>query len=228
MSFWIIACLMMLVAVSLTVWPLVREDRGEGARTRRAATVRALYRDRLTELDDEVAGGQLAPDARNEVAEELAAALLTDYSADPINTGAIEVRGGALPRVAVVLALLLPVFGFGLYLSVGEPTADRVIGAEALLALNPDTQRDQIAMWQAKLSQRVQTKPADAQSWYLLGHADLQLDEYQRAAEAFAMAHALHGKDPSIDVYWLQARYLASGGAIDVATRGIAERLLQR
>jgi cytochrome c-type biogenesis protein CcmH len=227
MSFWIIACLMMLVVVSLAVWPLVRAGRGERGRTRRAETVRALYRDRLTELDDEVARGHLAPDARDEVAEELGAALLNDYPDDRLRAGAAEVRDAASPRVALVVALLLPVLGLGLYLSVGEPGADRVIGAEALLGLNPETERDQIAMWQSRLSMRVQAKPADAQSWYLLGHAHLQLAGYQRAAEAFAMAHALHGVDPGIDVYWLQARYLASDGAIDATTRGIAERLLQ-
>lgn len=228
MSFWIIACLMILVAVSVTVWPLLRPDRGEFGRTRRAATVRALYRDRLKELDDEVTGGQLAPDARQEVADELGTALLNDYRADAESAETAEIGSTApAPRIALALALLVPVLSLGLYLTVGEPTADRVLGAEALLRLNPDTQSSEIALWQDKLSQRVKVRPRDAQSWYLLGRARLQLAQYQRAAEAFAMAHALHGMDASIDAYWLQARYLAAGGVVDVGTRGIAERLLK-
>jgi cytochrome c-type biogenesis protein CcmH len=82
-------------------------------------------------------------------------------------------------------------------------------------------------VWEGRLADRVSARPGDSQSWYLLGHARLQLAEYQRAAEAFAMAHALHGVDPSIDAYWLQARYLAADGVIDEGTRGIAGRLLQ-
>jgi cytochrome c-type biogenesis protein CcmH len=55
----------------------------------------------------------------------------------------------------------------------------------------------------------------------------LQLARFQQAAEAFAMAHALRGVDPSIDIYWLQARYLAAGRTIDESTRTIAERVLR-
>jgi cytochrome c-type biogenesis protein CcmH len=228
MNFWIIACLMVLGAVVLTVWPLARADRGSRGRARRAATVRALYRDRMAELDDEVAGGLLAPEAREEMAEELGAALLNDYQADVENAEAAQARGGApAPRLALALAILLPALSLGVYVTVGEPTADRVRGAEALLRLDPNTQSAEIEVWEGKLSQRVQARPDDAQSWYLLGHARLQLAGYQRAAEAFAMAHALRGVDPTIDGYWLQARYLAAGGTIDEGTRGIAERLLQ-
>ena len=82
MIFWIVACLMIVGAVVLVVWPLARADRGVRGRARRTATVRALYRDRMAELDEEVAGGQLAPEARDEMAEELGAALLNDYQVD--------------------------------------------------------------------------------------------------------------------------------------------------
>ncbi len=228
MSFWFIAALMILGAVLLAVWPLARAESVMRGRARREATVRALYQDRLEELDAEVAAGQLAADARREVAEELGAALLDDFSADS-ESSALPTRGRSGPAIglALVLALLLPGLSLWLYTSVGEPTADRVIGAEQLLGLDPDTQSEQIGTWRDRLAARVKARPDDAQSWYLLGHARLQLAEYQAAAEAFAMAHALYGVDPSIDAYWLQARYLAAGGVMDEGSRGIAERLLQ-
>ncbi|NIM33861.1 MAG: hypothetical protein GTN60_21320, partial [Pseudomonas stutzeri] len=70
-------------------------------------------------------------------------------------------------------------------------------------------------------------RPHDAGSWYLLGLANLQLGGYQRATEAFAMSHALTGENPVLDAYWLQARYLSTGGVIDAQTRAIGDRLLQ-
>ncbi|MDH3641040.1 MAG: c-type cytochrome biogenesis protein CcmI [Gammaproteobacteria bacterium] len=228
MSFWIIACLLIVGAVLLTVWPLARADGGGRGRALRANTVRALYQQRLRELDDEVAGGALAADAREEVAEELGAALLGDYQADAEASAPAASASDAPAKVlALVLAVLLPALSLGLYLKVGEPTADNVIGAESLLSLDPNTQSAEIERWRDRLAQRVEARPEDAQSWYLLGHARLQMADYQRAAEAFAMAHALHGVDPTIDVYWLQARYLAAGGVIDDGTRGIAQRLLE-
>ena len=228
MTFWVIACFMILAAVVLTVWPLVQTDRHGGQRNRRSATVRALYRDRLRELDDEVAGGQLAADARQEVADELGAALLSDYSTDAEKPGTAQgAHRVPVPRLALALAVLVPALSLGVYVAVGEPSADRVIGAEALLSLDPETQSMEIAAWQSRLLDRVRMRPDDGQSWYLLGHTFLQRADYQRAAEAFATAHAQHGVDPSIDVYWVQARYLAAGGIVDAGTRRIAERLLQ-
>jgi cytochrome c-type biogenesis protein CcmH len=252
MSFWFIAGVMILASVVVSIWPLTRTGRSSPTHTRRAkrkATVRALYRDRLREIDDDVAGGRLAADARQEVVEELGAALLNDFqssssgsdqpesapesnpnsNADADPDAAAELDAGDPPAlgIALALALLLPALSLGLYLHVGEPTADRVIGAEALLRLDPDTQSAEIEGWQNRLAERVKLKADDAQSWYLLGHARLQLADFPRAAEAFAMAHALHGDDPSVDVYWLQARYLAAGGVLDEGARIIAQRLLQ-
>ncbi len=230
MSFWLWATLLLVAAVAFVVWPLlrVRAVRGrEVPESGNAATVRALYQERLTELDAEVAVGQLAPESRDAVAAELGAALLADYADYAEDPVAAAPKTDAPRRgLAAAAAGLLVVVGVGLYLQVGEPNAHRLRGAEALLSLNPETQAEALADWRARLEARVDAKPDDAPSWYLLGHARLLLRSYPEAAEAFANAHALVGEDPNVDVYWLQARYLAARGMIDATSRAIANRLL--
>ena len=226
MSFWWWAVAAMLCAAGFIVYPLLRKTRPEAGRSAadRSAMARALYRDRLVELDGEVAVGQLAPEALEEVAAEAGASMLADYPAD-----APEVANrpdGPAPRLAVAAAVVLLLASVGIYFQVGEPGASEIAGAEVVLRLDPATQSGELAQWRERLERRVAARPDDAQSWYLLGHARLQLQSYPQAAEAFAMAHAAVGDDPSIDVYWLQARYLAAKGVIDGATRAIAERLL--
>ena len=224
MSFWLWAGICIAAAAAFVIYPLVRRSRQQLVGTDRAAMVRALYRDRLAELDGEVELGQLAPEARDAVAEEMGAALLADYPADAAVPGAEH--DPPAPGLAVLVAGVLVLASVAIYWQVGEPSGHTIVGAEAVMGLDARTQSAELEVWQGRLASRVAVKPEDAQSWYLLGHARLQLQRYPQAAEAFAMAHAVVGDDPNIDVYWLQARYLAAQGVIDGGTRAIAERLL--
>lgn len=223
MSFWAAAAAMILVAVLCAVIPLIRPRRHARGRMTRDATVRELYRERLTELEQDAADDPVGGEVRGEIVRELDATLLAEYRGD--DEAPPETAQKSLGP-AVILAVIIPVAALFLYLQVGDPTAGRVYGAEALLSLDPRTDRVRIAEWQTRLLERVRARPEDTHSWYLLGRAALALEEFQRAAEAFAVVHALRGADPNVDVLWLHARYLAARGVIDETTRQIAARLL--
>lgn len=224
MSFWLMAGLMMLAGVLIVVVPLLRGGL-QGGRTDRSVAVRSLYQERLAELDVDVAAGQLSPASRDAVAEELGSALLGDFEQTASGRG-VDSRPVS-PAVVLTLAVLLPLVVLIVYLEVGDPGAQQIAGAEALLAMDPRTQRAEVAGWRDRLDSRVERRSDDASSWYLLGLANLQLGSFGRAAQAFAMSHALSGESPVVDAYWLQARYLSSGGEIDRETRVIGDRLLK-
>ncbi|MEE8078302.1 MAG: c-type cytochrome biogenesis protein CcmI [Pseudomonadales bacterium] len=223
--FWVYAAALLCLAALFIAWPLLRSPR-RLTRVSREATVKALYRDRLAEIANELHGGTIAAEDREQVEAELGSSLLADYAADSTALNPTDARLG---RGLVVATVLLVIAGvLFVYNGLGDPAADRLLGAESLLRLDPEVDREALLVWQEKLRERVAARPADAQSWYLLGHSELQLAEYQRSSEAFAMAYAQFGADPNIDIYWLQARYLAANGQVDSATRSIAERILQR
>jgi len=46
------------------------------------------------------------------------------------------------------------------------------------------------------------------------------------ACEAFATTNRLSPMDIGVQVYWLQARYLAAGGRLDATSRNLAESIL--
>ena len=232
--FWILAIGLLVAAALFVAVPLLRAPAGDRSGRAAAAdqTVRALYQDRLAELEAEAAAGRLDPEVREQVMQELGANLLDDYRelevASAVDRETVREAAGGAGRLAWVLALLLPLGGVGVYWLVGEPTASAVAGASVVLQLDPDADRAEIEAWQSRLARRVGSRPDDAQSWYLLGSTRLQLGDFSPAAEAFARAHAITGPDPVIDLYWLQARYLAQGGTLDADTREIAERVLAR
>jgi cytochrome c-type biogenesis protein CcmH len=218
-AFALLATGALLVVVALT------RRAGSHKEAAQEQTVAALYQDRLAELRSEMAGG-LAEDADKAVLEaELGAALLSDYESLASRGNRQSVERGSLLLPVIVGGLLL-LGALIVYQQVGDPQAMRLAGAEAVLRLDPS--RDQAALdrWREVLNRRVDARPEDAKSWYLLGHVDLKLGRFASAAEAFSMASRAHGPDPSIDVYWLQARYLAAEGKMDATTRSIAERVL--
>ena len=77
-----------------------------------------------------------------------------------------------------------------------------------------------------RLAQWVEGEPADAQSWYLLGHAHLKLGAFSSAERAFAQAHKYADSDVSVKFYWLQARYLDRQGVLDDRSRQLAQEIL--
>jgi cytochrome c-type biogenesis protein CcmH len=237
---WVLAAAMLAAAAAFVVVPYVRSTRAARALTPEivagsdapnARLARAIYRDRVEELEAEAAAGRLDAEVKGQVLDELGAALLDDYAdleaAGPAAPDAAPVRTGGR-RFVWVLALLLPVAALGVYWFIGEPTAASVAGAVRVLSLDPERERPEIERWRAVLERRVAQQPEDAASWFLLGGTELQLGAFEPAASAFARAAELNGPDPVVDVYWLQARYLAAGGAFDAQSLEIAERILGR
>jgi cytochrome c-type biogenesis protein CcmH len=120
---------------------------------------------------------------------------------------------------------LVPVLGLFLYFTVAEPGLQQIRGAEEVLGLSME---DEVALqsWSLKLEDRVAAAADDGKSWYLLGHSYLKLRRFSEAAEAFATTNQLSPMDLGVQVYWLQARYLAAGGKLDTTSRNLAEGIL--
>lgn len=190
-------------------------------------TVTALYQDRLAELRAEMTGGMVATEDRSVLEAELGAALLQDVDNAPVDPTEPVAASDRPMRLALASAALLVISSILVYSLVGDPAAMDLAGAEEIFQLDPTADKAALNEWRQRLEARVDARPKDAKSWYLLGHADLRLGSFAGAAEAFSMARQTHGgEDPSIDLFWLQARYMAANGRIDETSRAIAERIL--
>jgi cytochrome c-type biogenesis protein CcmH len=224
--FYLAAGALLLIAVALVIWALLRPVGSLAKTAVRQETVRALYQDRLEELALEASAGQVALEDRAEMEAELGSVLLADYADQ---TDAAAAAGGSANRkLLIVLPVLCAAMAVWLYLTIGDPQADTLRDGRSLLSLNPHGDTAELEDWQNRLAERVAGRPGDTESWYLLGHTRLLLGEYQRASEAFAVAHSQVGPDPGLDMAWLQARYMAGGGSVDPLTREIAQRVLEQ
>ncbi|MYK29362.1 MAG: c-type cytochrome biogenesis protein CcmI [Gammaproteobacteria bacterium] len=217
LMFWLWAALLGLAAAAFAAAPFFLGGR---VGIERAATLRALYRQRLDELDDETRSGLLEASERQAMEAELGRSLLSDF--DDEEPAAKNSRSWAW----LVAGLAAPLAAVALYLSIGEPDAPMLSGASHVLRLDPAEDRIELDRWRALLGHRVQRREDDAGSWFLLGRIYLADEDYAAAAAAFERAHALAGEDPAVDFHWLQARYLAAGGRLDEGAAAIAERIL--
>jgi cytochrome c-type biogenesis protein CcmH len=226
--FYLWASLLLLAAAALVLLALRRQS-DVAASADRDQTVAALYRDRLKELRAELDGGMVAAEERAVIEAELKAALLADVDTSTAPAAHAPSAAGAGGRLLpAVSAALLLVSSLLVYNLVGEPFAMSLADAEVVFQLDPSRDQDELNRWRETLRARVDGRPDDAKSWYLLGHVDLRLGRFASAAESFSMARAGHGEDPSIDIFWLQARYMAANGQLDATSREIAERILAR
>lgn len=153
-----------------------------------------------------------------------AAAKSGQKEAGAAATKAGKVRGWAW----LIAGLAVPLAATGLYLGLGEPDAALLAEAPRAMGLDPGKDRIELDGWRALLGKRVQVRPDEAGSWFLLGHIYMTDQDYAAAAAAFAKVHDLLGDEAGIDVSWLQARYLAADGRLDAEGAALAERILAR
>ena len=159
---------------------------------RHAANV-AAYRTRLQELEADIAGGVLAPDAAETVRQELGSRLLKDVDA------LVEPQTTTAPSRAVLLmaALALLAFGGVWYAVAGGWRTQALI---ELARTDPEAAR-QASLNQsiARLRERVQDAPEEVESWVWLARSYRTRGNYSEAAAAFGKANDLRGhQDPDL------------------------------
>ncbi|MGM0782627.1 MAG: c-type cytochrome biogenesis protein CcmI [Pseudomonadota bacterium] len=208
--FLIAALVLCLVALAFVAYPLLRSGRQADADSQ-ADVNRAVHRDRVRELDQDLAAGTLTQ-AQYDLA-------LADLERELLDSGALAEEGAtARPRprrlvmVAVALCLGgLPFASMGLYLGVGSAetvfaTADPAT-SEAPPVSAEGRQRE-FEMLVQQLQGRLAESPDDLESWILLGRTQVYLDDFAAAERAFREA-MVHGGDRDPDALTRYADVLA-------------------
>lgn len=197
-DFWLAAGLLLLVALSFLLIPVLRERRAQREEDRTALNV-ALYQERVAELQAQQAEGVLDAAQLDSGRAEAARELLADT--EGVAAPRVSRLGKPLPLLA---AVLVPVLGLGLYLHFGA--ADKVEltreFAQAPQSMEEMTQR---------LERAVAAQPDSAEGLYFLGRTYMAQDRPAEAAKMFERAANLAGRQPELLGQWAQAQYFADG-----------------
>lgn len=212
-DFWLAVGLLLLVALSFLLIPLLRGRRVQSEEDRTALNV-ALYQERLAELQEQQTEGVLSAAQMNSGRAEAARELLADT------------EGGGAERVSrlgkpwpFLLAMLVPVGGLALYLHFGA--SDRVeLTRELGQAGSPEQITD-------RLERAVKAQPDSAQSLYFLARTYMAQDRPADAAKMFERAAALAGRQPELLGQWAQALYFSGNKAWTPQIQGLADEALK-
>jgi cytochrome c-type biogenesis protein CcmH len=196
-EFWLCAGLLLLTALAFLLLPVVR-GRGVQAEEDRTALNVTLYQERLRELQNQRDAGVLSEEQYATGRDEAARELLADTEGAE-SKARVGVLGATVP---LIMALAMPVLGYGLYMHWGA--IDQVERAQTLAA-----QPQSIEDMTTRLEESVKRNPESAEGWYFLGRTYMAQERPAEAASAFEKSVALAGREPELLGQWAQALYFA-------------------
>ncbi len=213
-DFWLAAGLLLLIALSFLLIPVLRGRRAQREEDRTALNV-ALYQERVAELqaqrEDAVLTAEQLEAGRAEAAREL---LADTEGVAPSRTSSL---GKAVP---VLAAILVPVLGLGMYLHFGA--SDKVELTHEF-ATPPQSLEEMIS----RLERAAAAQPDSAESWYFLGRAYMAQNRSADAAKVFERAVALAGRQPELLGQWAQAQYFADNKKWSDKTQALTDEALK-
>jgi cytochrome c-type biogenesis protein CcmH len=226
------ALVLTLIAIGFLVWPLVTRT---GARDQRPDEVDrqaenvAAYRERLDELRTDLEAGTLDAETYQGLEAELAASLLADTSAaDSAPVSPPPRERSRAPALAVLVAVLVPALAVYGYVRYGALPDVLIRDSAQVLLSGANATDDEMRALVARLERRLARAPDKSDVWYLLGHGNLFLQDYDAAADAFETLRRLTGDDTNVLVSLAQARFLADHGRVSPSTRAVMDRVLAR
>ena len=213
-DFWLPAGLLLLVALSFLLVPLLRGRKAQAEEDRTALNV-ALYEERVAELQAQQAAGTLTDEQLTAGKAEAARELLADAERDE---AAQRRLGQWLPLAA---ALMVPLLGLGLYLHWGG--LEQVNQTRELAHMAPSSMSEMTE----RLEQSVKSRPEDPEGWYFLGRTYMAQERAADAAKAFAEAVRLAGREPALLGQWAQAQYFAQNKQWSESLQQLTDEALQ-
>lgn len=223
-TFYIIAALLIVVAIGLIAPPLWR-GRLVSAADSNAQNI-AIARERLAELEDECQRGMLDEQSFAQAKIELEKTLAGDLGGETPSPGLTS--GGSRTTLAVV-AVLVPVVTLALYLLLGAPQHLTVAGGAGEANPHGDSAEAMPSMEALlqRLTKRLEQNPEDADGWFMLGRTYMQFENYPEAVKAYERLNAIVGEHPVALLALADALAMNSHGTISGRPAELARKALQ-
>jgi cytochrome c-type biogenesis protein CcmH len=223
-TFWIIAAALAFMASLFVVLPLLKAHIGAGYGAGNEPKL-SVYRDQLTELDEDRRTGRLGDDQYAQARGELENRLLEEVP----EAGAPQASPATAPgprrhrAAAVAATVAVPLLAVFVYLALGNPAAlspQQSDGAH-------DLSQQQVDAMIARLATRLEKNPQDAKGWVMLARAQAVLGRFHEASAAYARSVALFPDDAQLLADYADALAMAQGGRLAGEPEQLVERALR-
>ncbi|MGB6968530.1 MAG: c-type cytochrome biogenesis protein CcmI, partial [Methyloceanibacter sp.] len=217
MLVWVIFAAMTASVLYVLLRPLAGGGASEGPRAAFDATV---YRDQLKEVESDRERGLIGPADAEAARIEIARRLL---AADAEEKKEGDGGGAKRPsnRVAIGLALILPLLALGFYLVYGSPS----LPDQPLVArLQEPATNQNLDVLVARVEARLRAHPEEGEGWDVIAPVYMGWRRYTDAAEAFRHSIRLLGESPKRLSGYGHALVLANNGVVTEDARKALER----
>jgi len=234
--FWVVCALMIVIALAFVLPPALQRSNESDVKTgeaRKQANI-AIYRDQLTELEADLRNGIVSEEQYAQDREEIERRLLEDTAtarAEKASTTPVSAK-----NTAYLLGIGLPLVAIVFYLKVGQPALIDTPGPAGVpsaastapsTSAPPDRSQAQIEANVAKLAQRLESNPNDAQGWTMLARSYNSMEKYGDAAKAYAKATELNPKDADLLAEYAFATAMSEGRSLEGKPLEIINRALK-
>ena len=182
---WLGAIALMLLSLAVLLPPLLAEVPMPASDPDEA--LRRLYQAQLAELTLERSGGRLSETDHAQAVEELQRRLLSELDRPRASVAwsqSLWLRRGS----ALLLAVLLPLAAFALYLQVGDPKAAAQLAQEQPGTHGDGADDTQVQTMVDGLARRLEEQPQNLPGWVMLARSYETLELFDAAAQAYRRA----------------------------------------
>ena len=227
LTFWIIAALLILLALWFVLPALLQKPNEEEEVERREANV-LVYKDQYRELQADLKSDLIGETQYQAEKQELERRLLEDVAKSDAGKGGSSLKNS----FACAVMALIPVGAVVFYLIVGNPKGIDAASAPATMPAARSEQpatmsADQIAANTEKLAERLKQNPNDAQGWKMLARSYLMQERFSDAATAYEHLTTLNAKDPDAWADYAEAFALANSQNLSGKPTEAINRALQ-
>ncbi len=215
MEFWLVAALLIAIAVLVSVWPLVKPVVSAPGEDESEESVNvASFRDQMADLDWQLQQGLVSAGEAERLKLELRQKL-----ADELGDGQPASPCSLLkkPGFALLIALIVPVSTVLLYFKLGATTEIAVVNAMNNGNLNGGQVETVLKEWVAK-------RPENNQALFMLGSHYLRTGKLEEAVKTYRHLASISNGHPQVTAELAQVLFLSSN---NVVTPEIRELYLQ-
>jgi cytochrome c-type biogenesis protein CcmH len=211
LTFWIIAALLILLALWFILPALLEKPRTDEEVERREANI-LVYKDQRRELEADLNNGLIGKEQYELEKAELERRLLADVTA---KSGTAATSKNHINAFTYGVAAFIPIGAVALYFVVGNPKgvtpATTAPTMPASAPNQPGAMSDQqIAANIQKLADRLKQNPNDVQGWTMLARSYMMQEHFSDAAAAYEKLTALNANDADAWADYAEALALAN------------------
>src|SRR5215472_585006 len=211
LTFWIIAALLILLALWFILPALLQKPGADEEVERREANI-LVYKDQERELDADLNNALIGKEQYELEKAELERRLLEDVAAKSEITA---VKKNRINAYTYGVAAFIPVGAVALYLVVGNPKGVTSLPNSPAMPASAANQSggmsdEQIAANIQKLADRLKQNPNDVQGWTMLARSYMMQERFTDAAAAYEKLTALNANNADTWADYAEALALAN------------------